>query len=94
MPESNYRAPERLDHGKLCVAPNCCPVCAGPNECRMETGEGFKGACWCAGLSVSAAALERLLGHVAERRCLCRSCLERIAADPAITWDELTRLEQ
>jgi hypothetical protein len=55
----------------------------------MESGEAFKGPCWCAQLTVSAAALERLLGHVVERRCLCRSCLERIAARPAITWEEL-----
>jgi hypothetical protein len=60
----------------------------------METGEAFKGPCWCAQLGVSAAALERLLGHVAERRCLCRSCLERIAADPAITLEMLRAFER
>jgi hypothetical protein len=55
----------------------------------MESGEAFKGPCWCEALEVSAAALERLLGDLPESRCVCRECLAAIAARPEITWDEL-----
>ena len=81
MSEPTPPARTAFDGREVCLEPTRCPLCGGPNKCRMETGEGFKGPCWCAQLTVSAAALERLLGHVAERRCLCRTCLERIAAD-------------
>lgn len=83
--------PARATREKLCEVPNWCPICARPNDCRLEAGDAFKGPCWCAHLVVAPTALERLMGHVAERRCLCRTCLERIAADPEVTWEGLAR---
>ena len=68
-----------FDRANACASPTRCPMCGGPNGCRMETREGFKGPCWCAKLTVDPAALERLTAQVAERRCLCRTCLESIA---------------
>jgi hypothetical protein len=55
----------------------------------METGEAFKGACWCEGPQLTAAAAARLQDTVPENRCLCRACLEALALDPEISWSEL-----
>lgn len=74
---------------RACSTPGCCPICARPNGCRLETGGAFKGPCWCEALEVSAEALERLLGDLPESRCLCRDCLAAIAATPEIPWEEL-----
>ncbi len=66
-----------------------CPVCGQENGCRLETGEGYKGPCWCEGPVLAATALARLLSDLPEPRCLCRGCLERIARDPEIPWEVL-----
>jgi hypothetical protein len=66
-------------------------VCWQPNRCRLETGESYKGPCWCEKPTLSATAVQRLLADLPEQRCLCRSCLEGIATNPEITWDELVR---
>jgi hypothetical protein len=58
--------------------PAGCPMCGGPNDCRMESGEGFKGRCWCERVAVSAEALERLGAKMLAPRCLCRGCLEKL----------------
>lgn len=80
---------------RLCMRAAHCPVCDHPNQCRMETGEPYKGPCWCERTTLSAVALHPLLAELPEPRCLCQDCLEAIAADPEITWDELvTRSHQ
>jgi len=66
-----------------------CPVCGEPNHCRLETGEPYKGPCWCERPVLTSAVLRRLLGELLEPRCLCPSCLEFVAANPEVTWDEL-----
>ena len=53
----------------------------------METGEAYKGPCWCESPVLSAAALRRLLDELPEQRCLCRACLEQFASNPEIAWD-------
>ena len=69
------RPSQRLDHGKtLRRAELLSGVRRGRTSAGWKPARVFKGPCWCAQLTVSAAALERLLGHEAERRCLCRSC--------------------
>lgn len=65
-----------------------CPACGEPNDCRMASGDAYKGLCWCEALAVDPRALERLLGDRPEK-CLCARCLGRIAAHPGITWEEL-----
>jgi|GEM_PF-5713001 len=69
-----------------------CPACGGPNGCRLETGEAFKGACWCEDLVLSSSSARRIADEFAEPRCLCRRCLEAIAARPDITTAELAQL--
>jgi hypothetical protein len=60
----------------------------------MESGEAFKGQCWCAHLELSPEAHQRLADEVHVPRCLCRACLESLAANPAITWEELARVSR
>jgi len=74
---------------KACALPGNCPLCGEPNRCRLETGEGYKGPCWCERPTVSAAALRRLLGELATPRCLCPGCIESIATNPEITREAL-----
>lgn len=74
-----------------CALPAHCPVCWQPNRCRLETGEAYKGPCWCERPTLSSATVRRLLGDLPEQRCLCQTCLEGIAANPEITWNELVR---
>jgi hypothetical protein len=83
-------APSNPTSGEtFCTKPAHCPVCGRSNECRLETGEGYKGRCWCEGPILSATALNRLLGELPEPRCLCRGCLEMIAGEPEISWEAL-----
>lgn len=77
------------DDGGVCPPAARCPVCGGPNRCRLETGEAYKGPCWCEGPTLSSAALQRLLGELPEPRCLCQNCLEGLAANPRATREAL-----
>lgn len=58
-----------------------CPVCGEPNHCQLATAGLYKGACWCSAITVPAERLRRLPAH-ARGRCLCRRCLEAVAAGP------------
>lgn len=78
-----------LEIKEPCRQPGRCPACGGPNGCRLESGEAFKGPCWCEELVLSAAASRRISDEFVESRCLCRACLEAIAANPEITIAEL-----
>jgi hypothetical protein len=71
-----------------------CPVCGAPNECREESGESYRGPCWCESLTLSAAALRRITADLPDARCLCPTCLQAIAQNPDITREELTHLRQ
>jgi hypothetical protein len=85
---------EIFDHTRVCHLPGRCQICGGPNGCRLETGEAYKGPCWCEKPALPASALHRLMGEVADPRCLCQRCLERIEADPAVTWEQLAQPRQ
>lgn len=76
-----------------CSLSGKCPLCGEANHCRLESGEGYKGPCWCERPTVSPAALRRLLAEVIEPRCVCVVCLERIAADPEISAEALLARE-
>jgi hypothetical protein len=78
-----------FDFTRVCTRLAHCPVCGAPNQCRLETGEAYKGACWCERPTLCVAAMRRLRADLPEPRCLCPSCLETIAADPEVTWEEL-----
>ena len=82
----NDSAPERV-----CTVPAHCPICHAPNTCRMETGEAYKGPCWCERITLPDAAQRRLTDEIAEPRCLCPRCLEALAANPGISWSDLAK---
>ena len=82
---------EACGPARVCTTPACCPLCHRPNGCRLETGEAYKGPCWCEKLTLPPAAARRLAEEVMEARCLCAACLEALAANPEIAWDELRR---
>lgn len=73
----------------FCLQNARCPICARPNSCRLETGEAFKGACWCEAPQISEAAMRRMRDTLPEGRCLCAACLTAIAADPEVKWSTL-----
>jgi hypothetical protein len=64
-------------------------VCGAPNGCRLESGEAYKGPCWCEQVVLPNSTLRRILAELPDQRCLCRGCLETIAAHPDIQWEEL-----
>lgn len=82
-------AAEDFDFSRFCNRVAHCPICSEPNGCRLETGEPYKGPCWCERVTLPAAAASRLRSELPEQRCLCRTCLEGLAANPEIRWDEL-----
>jgi cysteine-rich CWC protein len=53
--------------------PDRCPICGGPNDCGMAAG---KSECWCAGVKISAAALEKVPEGAKRKVCVCRKCGE------------------
>lgn len=55
----------------------------------MESGEAYKGACWCEKLMLSAATIRRLSDELPEDRCLCSNCLGVLGANPNFTLSEL-----
>jgi len=80
---------EPFDYSRVCTRPAHCPICAAPNQCRLETGEPYKGPCWCERPVLLNSSLLRLLADLPEPRCLCPDCLDAIARDPDVTWDKL-----
>ncbi len=65
-------APPSLD-------PTACPVCRQPNLCRLATGEGYRGPCWCESIAVSPSTAQYLKASLPAGSCLCQSCLQAYA---------------
>jgi hypothetical protein len=65
------------------IDPSRCPLCGGPNGCRLAAHPGEGGRCWC----FAARFPERLLARVPERArnraCICQKCLEAALAEEA-----------
>jgi Cysteine-rich CWC len=51
-----------------------CPVCASPNGCVPAACGTFDGACWCASVTIDAAALARVPDGDRGAACLCAAC--------------------
>ena len=51
--------------------PSICPSCGQPNTCGMSQG---KSECWCFGVSIEKAALERVPAAAKDLACLCPRC--------------------
>ncbi len=56
------------------LAPDRCPLCAGPNRCAMAAGGTDASACWCTSVRFSAALLDRIPQAQRGVACVCASC--------------------
>ena len=55
-------------------APDRCPLCDGPNACKLSCGDADSAPCWCASVKVP----DTLLACVAaadRNRCICSNCV-------------------
>jgi hypothetical protein len=77
------------DGFRICARVAHCPVCGELNGCRLETGEAYKGPCWCEFPTLASHTLKRLLEELPVPRCLCSRCLPAIAENPDLSWQEL-----
>jgi len=57
--------------------PAVCPLCGGPNECRLCSPVAAKGQCWCVQVDFPAELLARVPEDLRNRACVCRSCVEK-----------------
>ena len=58
-----------------CLTAERCPLCKGPNGCRLATTATYKGPCWCEQTEVPEAMLSRLPKESVGRICVCASCV-------------------
>ncbi|MBL8730005.1 MAG: cysteine-rich CWC family protein [Planctomycetes bacterium] len=52
--------------------PSRCPLCGKPNACAIAAGSDRP--CWCAGVTIDAAALQRVPPAARGRACVCTDC--------------------
>ncbi len=52
-----------------------CPVCQGPNGCRLQNGVGYKGPCWCEQTDIAAEFIAQLPEEKRHRQCFCSHCV-------------------
>jgi len=67
----------------LSFDPASCPLCGGPNNCRLCTTDAYKGPCWCMQVEIPGELLARLPEALRNRACLCRSCVEKFHRETA-----------
>jgi len=51
-----------------------CPRCGGPNDCAPARTGTFDAPCWCATVTIDAAAIAALPANDRNAACLCRRC--------------------
>jgi prepilin-type N-terminal cleavage/methylation domain-containing protein/prepilin-type processing-associated H-X9-DG protein len=56
--------------------PERCPLCGGPNDCRMCSTTAGKSACWCAQVEIPDTLIARVPEPLRNRTCICRNCVE------------------
>lgn len=56
--------------------PSRCPLCEGPNDCRLCTESTYKGQCWCFSVEIDPAVLEKVPSNLRRQACLCRKCVD------------------
>jgi hypothetical protein len=55
-----------------------CPSCGEDNRCPRESGEPYRGPCWCEEIPVPVRRLRLLADQSLEPRCLCHTCLSKL----------------
>ncbi len=58
-----------------------CPLCGGPNACRLCTADAYKGPCWCERMDLPAALLAQVPAEQRRLACICRPCVEKAQAE-------------
>ena len=64
--------------------PARCPLCGTPNDCQLCAPDLRPGACWCVGLEMPAAFLDRVPKEFRHRACVCRQCVENFQLEREI----------
>jgi Cysteine-rich CWC len=78
---SEERCNHRFKDSEGLACDERCPICEGDNQCRIAKGYLYKGPCWCQEIAVPAHILRSLRFNRFEPACICRRCLEMLAAD-------------
>src|SRR5262245_47289909 len=55
--------------------PARCPLCGGPNDCRLCTSAAYKGPCWCESVNIPPDLLACVPAEARNRACVCRDCV-------------------
>ena len=50
-----------------------CPLCGQPNQCGLLSSME---PCWCTGVKISTALLEKIPQPLQNRACLCNGCIQ------------------
>ena len=61
------------------VDPSICPACGAPNTCGLSQG---KSECWCFGLQIPQASLDRIPAEAKDLACLCPRCAAAVQPPP------------
>jgi hypothetical protein len=69
--------------GHLPAPQALCPACGEPNRCGFDPSSPETSDCWCLGVKIGSEKLERLHRNFGSSACLCPTCLEAAAGDPA-----------
>jgi hypothetical protein len=51
-----------------------CPLCGADNRCAPASSGSFDTPCWCTGVRIDAAVLERIPAEARGVACLCERC--------------------
>jgi len=65
--------------------PAVCPLCGGPNECRLCSPVASKGPCWCVQEDFPAELLARVPENLRNRACVCRSCVQKFRLEEKLS---------
>jgi prepilin-type N-terminal cleavage/methylation domain-containing protein/prepilin-type processing-associated H-X9-DG protein len=73
--------------------PNQCPLCGGANECQLCSPAAYKGSCWCARAEMPGALLARVPGHLRNRACICRNCVEKFQRERPVIQNSKFKIQ-
>jgi len=71
--------------------PARCPLCGGPNDCRLASFMPRSGACWCEEVEIPAGLLALVPAEARNRACICRLCVEKYHHEKVIALPPVPR---
>lgn len=75
-------------------APEHCPLCGGPNDCRLCTSAAYKGPCWCESAKIPDELLVRIPAEARDLACICRGCVASFHCEQSDTENRSRRREE